>query len=106
MPKKKSKRGRPPITKKSSAKRGPDAKRTRHTGVIRADEILTIDAFCERFKITRNHVNKMRDEGLVVRMESEKNLRILGSDYIEFVKSLPVAPIRGDDAGEDEEATP
>ena len=73
---------------------GP-ARKTRHSGNMRADEVLTIDAFCERFKISRNHIVDMRRKGLVVRAESEKNLRILGSDYHDFLKTQPVATLAG-----------
>lgn len=86
-------RGRPRGSKNKPKVQNSQTKRTRHTGVMKADEVLTIDAFCERFKVTRIHVADMRRKGLIVRAESERNLRILGSDYHEFLKKQPVAEL-------------
>lgn len=80
------------VSRTKPASTGP-AKKTRLTGEMRSDEILTIDAFCERFKVTRNHIIEMRKKGLIVRAESEKNLRIVGSDYHDFLRTQPKAEL-------------
>lgn len=75
------------------ARPASSAKRTKHTGVITADEVLTIDAFCERLKISRTQLVEMRTRGLVARADGMKYVRIHGADYLEYVRKLPVAPI-------------
>ena len=66
-------------------------------GTIGPGLVFTIDGFCRRMDVGRTHVTNLRRRGLPVRGEGGKFLRILSDDYIEFVKSLPVVPVKGDD---------
>lgn len=60
-------------------------------GVITADESFTVEAFVERLGTTRSHVIDMRRRGLKARKDGDKFVRILGSDYLDYLASLPVA---------------
>lgn len=71
-------------------------KRTAVSGVIQADEVLTIDAFCARMACKAASITEMRRRGLIVRQDGKNRLRIHGADYLEYVRSLPPAPIRGE----------
>lgn len=67
-------------------------RKTAQTGVIRADEVLTIDAFCARMVCKLSSVAEMRRRGLIVRQDGANRLRIHGQDYLNYVASLPPAP--------------
>lgn len=90
-------------SKKQSAKpKSYRPKKTAQSGVIRADEVLTIDAFCARMVCKLSSVAEMRKRGLVVRQDGANRLRIHGADYLEYVRNLPPAPTWSDrkDSGE------
>lgn len=81
--------------RKSSAKpisKNARPKKTAQSGVIRADEVLTIDAFCARMVCKLSSVAEMRRRGLIVRQDGANRLRIHGQDYLDYVRSLPAAP--------------
>lgn len=78
------------VTKTKPKKASRRGKRTRF-GVITPDEVFTVDAFLERLGIERETFAKMRDRGLVARRDGGKYLRVLGSDYLNYVNSLPAA---------------
>lgn len=82
-------------TAKKAKKPNPKHVRPRKTavsGVIRADEVLTIDAFCARMVCKLSSVAEMRKRGLIVRQDGPNRLRIHGQDYLNYIASLPVAP--------------
>ncbi len=82
-----------------------EAKKKADSGEIGPGLVLTVDAFCRRMDVGRTHVTNLRRRGLPVRGEGGKFLRILSDDYIEFVKTLPVVPVKGDeDAGPNDSA--
>ena len=60
-------------------------------GVVRADESLTVAAFCVRIGISRMQLSQMRYRGMKVRSDGGKYLTVLGSDYHEYLRQLPVA---------------
>lgn len=81
---------------KAKAKPSPKnfrPKKTAQTGVIRADEVLTLDAFCARMVCKLSSVAEMRRRGLIVRQDGANRLRIHGQDYLDYVASLPAAPL-------------
>ena len=62
-------------------------------GVVRADEIFSIDAFAERIGTTRHGILEMRRRGLIARKCGENRVMILGSDYHDFLKSCVPAEL-------------
>lgn len=86
-------------TKRGKSNVKPTRQRPRSTaltGVIRADEVLTIDAFCARMVCKLSSVAEMRKRGLIVRQDGANRLRIHGQDYLNYVASLPPAPLWGE----------
>ncbi len=63
------------------------------TGIVTSDESFTQDAFIERMGITRTQFNEMRRRGLVTRKDGGR-VRVLGSDYLEYLRQLPVATLK------------
>jgi len=68
------------------------------TGVIMANESFDLSAFIERLGTTRSAVSEMRRRGLKLRRDGGR-VRVLGSDYIAYLESLPEATL--DDPVED-----
>lgn len=80
---------------KATAKKVAARRRAvRPEGVIRADEVFTVDAFRARLGCKASTVAEMRRRGLVVRQDGGR-LKIHGRDYLDYVASLPAAPLWG-----------
>lgn len=62
-------------------------------GVIHPGEIFTIDAFADRIGTTRTGLNEMRRRGMKARQDGPNRVRILASDYEEYLKNQPVAEL-------------
>jgi len=69
---------------------GIDRSKRQKNSVIRADESFTVGSFCTRLGINNVSFHRMRENGLKARLDG-RYVRILGSDYLEYVASLPVA---------------
>jgi hypothetical protein len=89
---------RPPAEKVRRRKNRPGAGRPRGSyasvkcrGVVRADEVLTIAAFCERMEVSRQYVDELRDRGLRVVEENGRFVKILGADYLVWLAQQPTA---------------
>lgn len=63
-------------------------------GVVRADESFTAAAFIKRIGTTKHGLVDMRKRGLKARQDGAGRVRYLGSDYLDYLRDLPVAEIR------------
>lgn len=61
-------------------------------GIVRADEAFSIKAFCDRIGTTKSGLSEMRKRGLKARKDGGR-VSITGADYLEYLRSLPVAEL-------------
>jgi hypothetical protein len=61
-------------------------------GVVSANEVFTTQAFIDRIGTTRSGLSEMRRRGLKARRDGGA-VRITGADYLEYLRSQPVAEL-------------
>ena len=65
-------------------------------GIVRADESFSLKAFCDRIGTTKSGLSVMRRRGLKARRDGGR-VRILGTDYLEYLSTQPVAELDAKD---------
>lgn len=58
------------------------------SGIIRSEWAYRIPAFCQELGITRQRLSDMRERGLKIREDGKYRI-VLGSDYLDWLKTLP-----------------
>lgn len=58
------------------------------SGIISFDCAYTIDAFCREVGVSRGRLSDMRRRGLKIREDGKYRI-VLGSDYLDWLKTLP-----------------
>jgi hypothetical protein len=82
-------------------KGGAKTSRPKHNGIISANEAYDIETFLQIVHTTRSGLSEMRRRGLKTRSEGGRRVWILGSEFLEYLKSQPVAELEQREAGTD-----